>query len=78
MKGPAFTVILGSVCQAGDFTPHGGTGGRSVQGEMRVTLEHMHPGIFSLAEVGPTQTVPAFFGTARPECALGRHVAFGR
>ena len=61
-KGSCFhRIILGFMCQGGDFTCHNGTGSKSNCGEKlddkSFILKHTGPGILSM---DPTQMVPSF------------------
>ena len=57
-------IIPGFMCQAGDFTRHNSTGGKSIYREKsddeNFVLKHTGPGFSSIAMLDPTQTVPGF------------------
>ena len=76
-------LIPGFMLQAGDYTNHDGTGGRTAAGTSCLPDEnfvhrHDRPGVLSMANAGPNTATSQFFITFRATPHLDqKHVVFG-
>lgn len=76
-------MIVGFMCQGGDFTHYNGTHGKSICGERydeeSLIPKHMGPSILSMAKAGSDTICSQFFiCTVKTECLNGKPVVFGK